>query len=84
MALNAVKRSISYDLSASLVLAVTVISVIVIGLNSYFTFNRAGRQYLDKTQEHLAYLQQTLADPLWNMDGRIVHAKRNHCRHSGI
>lgn len=66
------KRSLSYDLSLSLVIVVMVMSLIVVGINYIFTYNQATENFHSKIEDHLTYLQKSLAGPIWNFDKGAV------------
>ncbi len=61
-------RTISRDLVISLVLAVTIVSILTISLNYRVISGKAEQQNKQKAVEYLAYLQDSLELPLWNVD----------------
>ena len=70
------RRSISRDLTISLVLAVLIPSALLYGL-TYWLASRTARSEMDeKAEEYITYLVDSLALPIWSMDeegvGRIA------------
>jgi len=62
------KRTITRDLTISLVLAVLVPSALLYGL-TYWFFSRAARTEMEeKSKEYVSYLVDSLALPVWSMD----------------
>jgi len=62
------KRTITRDLTISLVLAVLVPSALLYGL-TYWFFSRAARTEMqEKAKEYVSYLVDSLALPVWSMD----------------
>ena len=61
-------RTITRDLTISLVLAVLVPSALLYGLTYWFFSHNARTEMKEKAEEYVSYLVDSLALPVWSMD----------------
>ena len=61
-------RTITRDLTISLVLAVLVPSALLYGLTYWFFSHNARSEMEEKAEEYISYLVDSLALPVWSMD----------------
>jgi signal transduction histidine kinase/DNA-binding response OmpR family regulator len=66
------KRTISRDLTISLVGIVTLVFVLIIALNWWMLVRKVETQYLDKFNDYKVFLQDALKVPLWNLDEETI------------
>ncbi|MCP4694625.1 MAG: PAS domain S-box protein, partial [Desulfobacterales bacterium] len=61
-------RSITRDLTISLVLVVAIVSISIISVNIWFFTQKSERLYKQKAAEYIDYLHTSLELPMWNLD----------------
>ena len=66
------RRTISRDLTISLVGVVTLVFVVIISLNWWKMSSKADLQHKEKMLEYKVFLQNTLQLPIWNLDNESV------------
>ncbi len=67
-----VRRTISRDLTVSLVLTVAVVFVLIISVNYWFLSRKSEQQHEQKMIEYMAFLTDSLQLPIWNLDAETV------------
>jgi len=66
-------RTITRDLTISLVLAVLILSALLYGLTYWYISRTARAEMEAKAEEYVSYLVDSLALPVWSMDEEGVH-----------
>lgn len=66
------KRTISRDLTISLVGVVTLVFVLIITLNWWMLARKAELQYNEKFNDYEVFLQDALKLPIWNLDEETI------------
>ncbi|MBF0549893.1 MAG: response regulator [Deltaproteobacteria bacterium] len=68
------KRSISSDLTISLISVVIITSIVVLFVNYYFISAKIKSELLAKANEYAGSLADTLSVPLWNYDTKNIES----------
>ncbi len=67
------KTTISSDLSVSLVIVISLVSIVIISLIYTFLKQNSDRIWQQKTEELVSYLQNSLKLPVWNVDENSIN-----------
>ena len=62
------RRTLAGDLVYSLIASVTITSILAVGILYYISNWKSQREFQNKSQEYISYLNESLALPLWNFD----------------
>ena len=66
------KRTLSRDLTVSLVIVVAVVFVLIISANYWLLSRKSEQQHNQKMTEYAAFLTNSLQLPIWNLDPAAV------------